>query len=280
MDVEQNGLPRDNLIRAVRPGFELRDESDGGDGRTLVTRFAVYNQWTEINSLFEGHFLERFAVGAFKKTMRERFAQLRVLLNHGHDPQLGDKPISTIEDLRDEDEGPVHEGRLLDGLPELVVDGLRSGLYGASHRFSVVREEVVDEPKASAYNPKGIPERTIKEAKLYEFGPVTFPAYEGASAGVRSLTDRYILDEVLRHPERTRLLDDAVEQLIRTAGADLLAGVTKDPDPERDRAEEQDDAPSTSDAGDEPTSEQERRVPQTQNLYGLGRQERRPEWAL
>jgi hypothetical protein len=25
-----------------------------------------------------------------------------------------------------------------------------------------------------------------------EFGPVTFPAYEGASAGVRSLTDWYL----------------------------------------------------------------------------------------
>jgi hypothetical protein len=29
------------------------------------------------------------------------------------------------------------------------------------------------------YNPKGMPERTITEAKVFEFGPVTYPAYEG-----------------------------------------------------------------------------------------------------
>lgn len=256
MSSEQNGqLPRDNLVRAVHPGFEMR-EAEEGEGRTLVTRFAVYDQWSEINSLFEGHFLERFARGAFKKTMRERRDQLRILLNHGHDPQLGDKPIAAIEDLRDEDEGPFAEARLLDGLPELVMDGLRSGQYGASHRFSVVREEVVDDPDASPSNPHRLQERTIKEAKLYEFGPVTFPAYQGATAGVRSLTDHFILDELLRHPERSRLLDSALERLIKSAGTDVLAG--KDPDPECDRNRE--DAPSTPDADREVTSDQERRA--------------------
>ena len=278
MDAEQNGgPPRDNLVRAVHPGFEMRD-TDEGDGQTFFSRFAVYNQWTEINSIFEGRFLERFAPGAFKKSMRDRFAQIRVLLNHGHDPQLGDKPIVELNDLRDEQEGPVGEGRLLDGLPELVVDGLRAGQYGASHRFSVVRESVVQEPKASAYNPNQLPERTITEAKLYEFGPVTFPAYEGASAGVRSLTDHFILDELLRHPKRSTVIDAALERLLKTAGTEVLVPA-KDPDPnvtDRDTA----DAPSTPDAAESHrTSEPERRVT-TGNLYGLGRQERRPDWAL
>jgi hypothetical protein len=31
-----------------------------------------------------------------------------------------------------------------------------------------------------------LPERTIKELRLFEFGPVTFPAYQSATAGVRS----------------------------------------------------------------------------------------------
>jgi hypothetical protein len=35
-----------------------------------------------------------------------------------------------------------------------------------------MREEIVeDDPGASAYNPNGLPERTIKEAQVMEFGP-------------------------------------------------------------------------------------------------------------
>ena len=43
-------------------------------------------------------------------------------------------------------------------------------------------------PKAarSAYNPQGLPERTVREVHMQEFGPVTFPAYAGATAGMRS----------------------------------------------------------------------------------------------
>lgn len=35
-----------------------------------------------------------------------------------------------------------------------------------------------------------------------EFGPVTFPAYDGATAGVRSMTDEYILAHLFSEPER------------------------------------------------------------------------------
>jgi len=44
-----------------------------------------------------------------------------------------------------------------------------------------------DKPERSDYNPDALPERTIHEVELFEFGPVTFPAYAGATAGVRSV---------------------------------------------------------------------------------------------
>ena len=82
--------------------------------------------------------------------------------------------------------------QILDGVPELVVDGLRKGVYGASHRFSVVRETWDDKPIGGTHNPKKLPERTITEARVFEFGPVTFPANPKASAAVRYI--RYVFE--------------------------------------------------------------------------------------
>lgn len=184
--------PRDNLFRALSlDAFEVR--AAGEDGMpTLATRFAVFNEWTEINSFFEGRFLERIAPGAFKKTFSERDGQIKVLFQHGNDPVVGDKPLGPIDVLREEAAGPYAEVPLLDtSYNRDLVPGLELGLYGASFAFQVVKESIVQEPKRSAYNPDGLPERTITELRLFEFGPVTFPAYATATAGLRSLTDEF-----------------------------------------------------------------------------------------
>jgi phage head maturation protease len=52
---------------------------------------------------------------------------------------------------------------------------------------------MVQRPKKTDWNPRGIPERTVQEARVMEFGPVTFPAYAGATAGLRSMTDEFLL---------------------------------------------------------------------------------------
>ena len=67
---------------------------------------------------------------------------MRVLFQHGRDPDIGDKPIAAIEDIREDDEGAYYEARLFDGLPPLILDGLRAGQYGASFKFGVLRERL------------------------------------------------------------------------------------------------------------------------------------------
>jgi HK97 family phage prohead protease len=199
IDTRQTGndawsAPRENLFRALVQDdiFELRATGDG-EMPVLKTRFAVFNQWTEIDSYFEGRFLERIAPGAFKKTIRDSRDQIKVLFQHGRDFQVGDKPLGPIETLREEPDGPYAEVPLLDtSYNRDLIPGLEAGLYGASFRFQVMREDIVQNPKRSDYNPDGLPERTIKELRLAEFGPVTFPAYAGATAGLRSITDRFI----------------------------------------------------------------------------------------
>lgn len=86
-----------------------------------------------------------------------------------------------------------------------LIPALEAGALGASFRFRVVREDVIDNPKKVS-NADGLPERTILEAKVAEFGPVTFPAYAGATAGVRSLTDDLIMRRFLQQPDKLRSL--------------------------------------------------------------------------
>lgn len=181
-------LPVDDLVRAVYPGLELK-RSESAKMPTLVGYFCVFNQWVEINSMVEGHFMERFSPRCFAKTISENRARMRVLFDHGEDPSIGKKILGPITVLREED--GYYEVDLLDtSYNRDLLPGLKAGLYGSSMIFSVVKEDVVMRPKPSAYNPMGLPERTVVEARIKEFGPVPFPVYAGATSGVRSMTDQ------------------------------------------------------------------------------------------
>lgn len=196
--------PRDNLVRSVMPGVELRHDTDD-ELPTMTGHFAVFNEWTEIQSAYEGRFMERVAPGAFKRTFETKRDKIRVLFQHGQDPQIGDKPLGRVKTLEEDDSGAYYEVPMLNtSYNRDLLPGLEAGLYGASFRFRVMEDDLKKRPKPSAHNPEGLPERTIKDADVMEFGPVTFPAYAGASAGVRSETDDYIRRLVVPECEEIR----------------------------------------------------------------------------
>jgi HK97 family phage prohead protease len=256
--------PRENLIRAVMPGVEFRDASEGDplpDGVIGILRvlFSPVGEWTEINSAWEGNFLERFAEGAWKKTIRESGAKVRSLFQHGMDPQIGDKPLGPIRVLQEGADGGYGEVELLDtSYNRDLLPGLKAGLYGSSHRFAAMREVWDDNPEPSEANPKGLPERTIKEARLAEFGPVTFPAYEGATAGVRSITEEILMGAIRCDPVKVR------EMVDRAISLQDLTPAPEQQDAD-DQQDQQQDAPSSTDAAQTGTSETERRVTATAN---------------
>lgn len=196
---------RENLLRARwgDDAITLRGEPGTASGTTLVGYYSRSDVWYEIDSLWEGRFMERVGKGAHAKTIKADRDRMRVLYDHGMDPHLGNKPLGPIEVLEERDEGPWYEVPLLDTdynrdftLPALqgrTMDGRTFGSQlGASFRFYVDADEWDNDPGRSDHNPDGIPERTITRVHVLEFGPVTFPANPAASAGVRSLTDEFV----------------------------------------------------------------------------------------
>lgn len=230
---------RDNIVREQPADFELR-ERDGSDLPVMTGHFSVFNQWTTIESQAENGgrpFRERVAPGAFARTIANGRERMRVMYQHGQDAIVGQNPLGPIEVIREDDHGVWFEVPLLDTdynrermLPLLqgrLMNGEKRGsVLGSSFRFRVLKEDRVDRPKRSATNPDGIPERTIQEAEVLEFGPVVWPAYRGATAGVRSTTDDYYLS------------------LIRSATTDALPDAGPEAEPHSDEGTREEDAPS------------------------------------
>lgn len=188
---------RDDLRRSAR--FELlrADDDVEGDGLTIDGYGAVFNSPTHIAS-WEGDFDEVIAPGAFKKSLRERTPIMQ--FDHGQHPLLGSLPLGRWE-LAEEDARGLHVvGRLSDNwLVEPFRDSIRDGgVTGMSFRFSVVREEWTDAAGKKIRDDelgdllyygagdRGPILRTLKELRMSEVGPVTWPAYEDTSVGVRN----------------------------------------------------------------------------------------------
>jgi HK97 family phage prohead protease len=179
----------------------------GSLGRLSVD-FSRYGTWYRIDSWWEGTYLERTQKGAFAKTIAERGSQVKILFNHGFDFSIGDKVLAVPDVLDEGDTSPHMEGDLFDTSYNRDLEpGLRAGAYGSSFMFEVLGETWEHEPEASDYNPDALPERTITEVRLYEAGPVTWPANPEATASLRSGADWYA--EQLKRMDAARY-DDLV----------------------------------------------------------------------
>jgi HK97 family phage prohead protease len=159
--------------------------------------------------------------GAFKKTLREQRHKIRVLFQHGRDPLIGEKPLGSITHLTEDQRGASYEVTLLEtAYVRELLPALEANLYGASFRFRPLRQEVNESPQASSHNPQALPEVTITEASVSEFGPVTFPAYDGATSGIRCLTDELAFDRLAHADQLPELVAYADTVKARTGIAE------------------------------------------------------------
>jgi HK97 family phage prohead protease len=220
------------VARSMPVRVRAADAQDGGDtlGR-LTVNFSKFDTWYRIDSWWEGTFLERVARGAFTKTMKERGpdgnGSIICLFDHGYDFHIGDKVLAVPDRMAEDGDFAVLEGDLLDTSYNRDLEpALRRGAYGSSFMFNVIRDSWDHEPAASKNNPDALPERTIEEVRLFEAGPVTWPANPAATAefnSARSDTDRmYALMERTQPTSvaglRKRIMD------LRTAPGQQPAG--------------------------------------------------------
>lgn len=187
----------------VRGSFDRGQTVGTADGRLLVGYPIVFDRWTTINS-HEGSFKERIAPGALDRTLREDREYIKVLFNHGADPSIGDKPLGKPSVMNVDKRGlyvecPLSQTAFNDDLIELIRDG---AIDGMSFRFSVDSEEWNRDRK----------ERTITALTLYEFGPVTFAAYQATMVAIRENGGKFgdELKQILR--KRGRALVDLGRQ--------------------------------------------------------------------
>lgn len=200
-----------HLPVSLRADDQPDPDRDPGLG-LMDVRFSQFDAWYRIDSFWEGSFMERTVRGAFRRTIAAHNKARNVdahrmitLFNHGHDFHIGDKILGSIEQLSEEPDSPLSVVRLFDtSYNRDLLPGLRAGVYGSSFMFRVMKDEWNNEPGVSDYNPEGLPERTLKELKVFEAGPVTFPANPDATAGMRCIsgTDAYYENLARRDPAR------------------------------------------------------------------------------
>lgn len=147
-----------------------------GEERKMTGHAAIFNEEAQIG----GWFREKIEAGAFKKSIKED--DIRALFNHDPNFVLGRNTSGTLSLKEDE------RGLKIDIDPpdtqfarDLAVSIGRGDISQMSFAFEALRIEWV---RAEEQN--GTDLRIIKEARLFDISPVTFPAYEGTDIAMRS----------------------------------------------------------------------------------------------
>lgn len=242
-------------------------EDEAGDGFTIDGYAAVFDTPTRIDS-WEGQFDEQIAYGAFARSLRAKMPKLQ--FDHGMHPLIGSLPVGTWTSMTEEKGAGLHAvGRLSDNwLVEPVRQAIADGAVdGMSFRFSVVREKWEDgngkpvKPEDVGrllYEPdpeRGVLQRTLLELRISEAGPVTWPAYEQTSVGVRN-TVTIDLNR-LNEPSQRSMLARAV--LLADAKNSTTDGPQVTEEPIAEHSSGLDDPRSTDSTPDEHPSAEARR---------------------
>lgn len=157
-------------------GAPVRAEGEGEERKIAGLAAVYYDGTPETEYELWAGARERIMPGAFDRAIAED--DVRGLFNHNPDHLLGRTP-KTLR-LRSTSDGLEYEMTPPDTqIARDVQVNLDAGnLSGSSFAFEILEEEWRDEGDGEV--------REIRATRLYDVGPVTYPAYEATTAGLRS----------------------------------------------------------------------------------------------
>jgi HK97 family phage prohead protease len=216
-------------IKRTADGKEQRSFSGSMELRAAEADFAITGIAAAYNTRsapIAGQFVEVIAPGAFSDTLR---ADDQVCcFNHDLNQLLGRKSSGTLQ-MEDSPAGlkfrcqldksnPVHQS--------VYASVKRGDLNGCSFQFTV-------EPDGDTWEENGRTIlRTLRKVKLYELGPVVFPAYpQGTSVGARAeQRSDYVLGSDWRSAVLAKLqhLDTQYDDINRRIAARIGQEIAKE----------------------------------------------------
>jgi HK97 family phage prohead protease len=168
-------------------GVQLRATGDDQGVRGFDGHAAVFNERTAIGNPLTWGFYEEIAPGAFTKTLSEGDARFLV----DHDTRLVVSRVSAGSlRLAQDSVGLAVDADLdqrLSYVSDLVVNLENRNVTGMSFGFRTVKDDWQTITVQTSEGDMEAELRVIREVQLFEVSAVTFPAYEGTDAALRSV---------------------------------------------------------------------------------------------
>lgn len=171
------------MERRMTPSGEIRIENRDDGGKMLVGYGAVFYRDGEAGTEYRlaPDVVERIAPTAFNRAIEQKH-DARGLFNHDPNMLLGRFGAGTMR-LKTDATGLRYEIDLPDTQvgKDVAASIARGDLTGSSFSFRINGKSGQRFEKGKDFDI-----RHIVDVDLYDVGPVTFPAYEGTTAAVRS----------------------------------------------------------------------------------------------
>ncbi len=169
--------------RRMTPAGEIRIEERAGGGKVVSGYAAVFHRDGDAGSEYRlgTDIVERIAPTAFNRALSEKH-DARALFNHDPNMLLGRAGAGTLR-LSVDARGLKYEIDLADTTVgrDVAASIARGDLAGSSFNFSINGKEGQRFEKGKDHDV-----RHITDVNLYDVGPVTYPAYESTTTGLRS----------------------------------------------------------------------------------------------